>query len=266
MRLFDLGGSGVKTVQVEGSFPVDSLRRARIQYFPQPDWARFIQWANNSGLIDDNVFGVSCAGFIEKEGTVSLFRVGGWKDRRLVDDLCRARPGCKAFLLNDAEAHLVAHFGLYDDPQMCISLGTSPGFAISNRNGEIVRTLVDINFDIGTLRLPTSAKNSQVWWALGSNGLTSLTKELGRRGGMKRYGYRLGGFMASLCSIFRPKTLVFSGGITEDGWEDFSNTMISEFDAECPGWLDRPRIVKSPYPREAALVGVAKYAASRAKG
>ena len=35
MRLFDLGGSGVKTVQVEGSFPVDSLRRARIQYFPR---------------------------------------------------------------------------------------------------------------------------------------------------------------------------------------------------------------------------------------
>ena len=79
----------------------------------------------------------------------------------------------------------------------------------------IVRTLADINFDIGELSLSSKASNSHVWWALGSNGLGELQTNLGLSDGVKHYGYRLGSFLLNICIIFRPKSVVISGGITE---------------------------------------------------
>ena len=101
-----------------------------------------------------------------------------------------------------------------------------------------------------------SAKYGGLW---GLHGLEELEKTLGREKGVIHFGYRLGAFLSGLCSIFRPKTVVLSGGISESRWNQFSASMLKEFDSSKPDWLDRPDIVKSPYGQNAALIGVANY-------
>jgi len=142
---------------------------------------------------------------------------------------------------------------------MSISLGTSLGFAIADKNGNIVRTLADINFDVGELSLSSKASNSHLWWALGSNGLGELQTNLGQTDGVKHYGYGLGSFLVNICSIFRPKSVVISGGITEKWGNDFQQLMFSEFNHSKPDWLEDQNIYKSPFGVNAALVGIGKY-------
>ena len=228
-------------------------------HFKNPDWGDFTNWLKNKGLLDSDVIGISCAGFVEADKQVKMFRVGGWHDKNLVDEIKQILPNAKAFLLNDAEAHLMAHQGLYEYSQMSISLGTSLGFAIADQNGNIVRTLANINYDIGAMTIPTKSSNNQVWWALGSNGLGELQKNLGEIEGVKHYGFRLGSFLVNIYSIFRPKSVIISGGITEKYWNEFQASMFSEFNHSKPDWLEAPNIYKSPYGVNAALVGIGKY-------
>jgi len=45
-----------------------------------------------------------------------MFRVGGWRNKNLVDEIKQVLPNAKVYLLNDAESHLMAHMGLYEYP------------------------------------------------------------------------------------------------------------------------------------------------------
>ena len=258
-RLFDIGGSSVKTVRFHNLQQAVLENTFEVKHYNKPDWANFTNWLNNTELLDSDVIGISCAGFIEADKQIKMFRLGGWRDKKLVDEIKLILPNAKVFLLNDAEAHLIAHQGLYECPQMSISLGTSVGFAIADKNGNIVRTLADINFDIGAMTIPTKSSNNQVWWALGSNGLGELQNNLGKLEGIKHYGYRLGAFLVNICSIFRPKTVIISGGIVESCWNDFQSPMFSEFNHSKPDWLESPNIHISPFGVNAALVGIGKY-------
>jgi predicted NBD/HSP70 family sugar kinase len=211
------------------------------------------------GLLDAKVIGISCAGFVEADRKVRLFRVGGWNDRDIVGELSEQSPSSRIFLLNDAESHLMAHYGTYKAPLMSISLGTSLGFAISDKAGAITRPADGVNYDLGHLTLPTRAGNNRVWWALGSQGLRELQNSLGNDGGVKHFGHRLGAFLANLCSVFRPRTVIVSGGIAEKWWHVFRSTMEKEFNHQKPDWLGPIDIVKSPYGGNAALIGIATY-------
>lgn len=130
---------------------------------------------------------------------------------------------------------------------------------MSDRKGNIVRPPDNMNFDLGEVTVPTRATNNQAWWVLGSHGLEELQNDMGHENGIKHFGYRLGAFLASLCSIFRPDTVVLSGGITESCWHLFQENLLREFQKDKPDWLREPRMVKSPYGREAGLWGMAKY-------
>lgn len=264
-RLLDIGGSGVKTAKIKNIIEIENLKNLEIEHYTDPDWVNFAEWAFSKGLIDSKLIGISCAGFIENNQNVKLFRIGDWYEKPLIRELQFYSLESQIFLLNDAEAHLMAHINLFENPQMSISLGTSIGFSISNNNGKIIRPLDDINFDIGELSINTRASNNRVWWALGSNGLTELINNLGVEEGVKHFGNRLGAFIASICSIFRPKTVVLSGGITQTWWDKFNITMNSEFDYHKPDWLLKPKLVKSPFSRNAALIGIAKHIASEIK-
>lgn len=257
--LLDIGGSGVKAVQLSSNNISYSQMTPLIKHFSKPDWDNFVYWADKKGLLDCSDIAISCAGFVEADKKVSLFRVGGWRNKLLVAEIKEIVPSAKVFLLNDAEAHLMAHYDLFETPQMSISLGTSLGFAISDKNGKIVRTLSDINFDLGAMRLSIKAANSQLWWALGSNGLAELQKKMGETEGARHYGYRLGAFLVDICSVFQPKTVVLSGGITEAWWDVFQHNMISEFKNSTPDWLGKITIYKSPFGEHAALIGMSKY-------
>ena len=259
MRVFDIGGSGVKTVNLNSSSDIEMLGEREIEYFADPDWANFAEWAFERGLLESRLIGISCAGFVERNQLIKLFRVGGWVNRPLASEIINLSPLSRVCILNDAEAHLMGHVGMYDAPCMSISLGTSLGFSIGDREGSIVRPADDMNFDLGELQLASRASNNKVWWALGANGLSELENELGKVQGLVQYGYRLGAFLANICGVFRPKTVILSGGITESSWDQFSTSMFSEFADQKPAWLEDTDIVKSPYGRNAALVGIAKH-------
>jgi predicted NBD/HSP70 family sugar kinase len=259
LRLFDIGGSGVKTIKSTNEYAFTDHSILNYEHYENPDWGNFVTWAYNTGLLDAEFIGISCAGFILPNEVVKLFKVGNWYNKRIGSEILAYTPDSKVFLLNDAEAHLMAHHGLYKNPQMCISLGTSFGFAVSNSNGEIMRSLDDVNYDLGEIAIQTRASNNKVWWALGSHGLKELQKRCGNDNGVKHFGYRLGSFLVNICSIFRPKTVVFSGGITENWWHLFHQTMQSEFNQQKPNWLEDINFVKSPYCSNAALVGIGKY-------
>lgn len=259
LRALDIGGSGVKTALLTLSGSQIDIEIGSMNHFGNPDWENFPDWLRDNGLLDRNIIGFSCAGFIELTGTVKIFRVGNWKNKLLKKEINTYSPDSRIYILNDGEAHLMAHHDLYQNPQMCISLGTSLGFALADKNGSIIRPADNINFDIGEVMIPTRASNNRVWWALGSHGLEELQINLGKSEGVKHFGYRLGSFLASLSSVFRPKTIVLSGGITESWWDAFSQAMQIEFLRAKPDWLEQPEIIKSPFCRDGALLGIAKY-------
>ncbi len=281
LQLLDIGGSGVKAVKILDVCDInhhlhvtllergiknlkyldvsDALNHYKISHYSNVDWNNFAQWASRKGLLDADLIGISCAGFILPDKKVELFSTGGWHNKEIVKEIHEYKPHSKVFLINDAEAHLMAHDGLNQNPTMSISLGTSLGFAISNNNGEIMRSLNGINYDLGEMILPTRAENNKVWWALGSSGLQSLQKTYGNIEGTKHFGSRLGSFLITLCSIFRPTSIVFSGGITASCWEAFKVPMETEFNTQKPSWLNSVTFSKSPYSDNAALIGIGNY-------
>jgi len=263
LRLIDIGGSGVKTAKLrlsEVQSPVPQIAR---RHFDKPNWNDFAGWLADEGLLDCEVIGISCAGFITLDGIVKLCRVAGWRDKPLVREIQKQSPGTRVFLLNDAEAHLMAHAEESRWPMLNVALGTSLGFAMADTNGQLVRALDGVNFDLGEIPLPTSAQEKKVWWALGSAGLAALQKQHGDEAGAAQFGYRLGAFLATLSGLFRPKIIVLSGGITARWWDHFHTTMEVEFHQSIPAWCPKPTLLRSPFARDAALIGIARNAAQQ---
>ncbi len=258
-RLIDIGGSGVKTARLPLSECLKPLPEMQSQHFEHPKWNDFAVWMAQQGLLDSDVLGISCAGFVTLAGHVNLCRVAGWSDKPLAREIQKHAPGTRVFLLNDAEAHLMAHVEEERCPMLNLALGTSLGFAMADQTGHIVRALDGLNFDLGGMPLPTSAAEKEVWWALGSSGLKELQEHRGDEAGAARFGYRLGAFMGTLCGLFRPKTMVLSGGITSRWWDNFHPTMEKEFHESKPDWCSTPTLLRSPFGRDAALVGIARY-------
>jgi predicted NBD/HSP70 family sugar kinase len=261
LRLIDIGGSGLKTAILKLSNIQSLAPQIESRHFDKPNWDDFAGWLAQQGLLDSEVLGISCAGFITLDGIVKLCRVAGWRDKPLVRETQMQAPGTQVFLLNDAEAHLMAHMEESRCPMLNVALGTSLGFAMADANGQLVRALDGLNFDLGEIPLPTSAAEKKVWWALGSAGLAALQKQHGGEAGAAQFGYRLGAFLATLCGLFRPKTIVLSGGITAHWWDHFHSTMETEFSQSIPAWCPTPTLVRSPFARDAALIGMALYSA-----
>ena len=68
----------------------------------------------------------------------------------------------------------------------------------------------------------------------------------------------MGAFLTSLCSIFQPETIVFSGGIITKHEYNFLKNVKEEFLYQKPSWLNEPEIIISKYNADAALWGVAR--------
>ncbi|MDD2900081.1 MAG: ROK family protein [Desulfuromonadaceae bacterium] len=255
----DIGGSGVKIANFSFSNRKLLLKNEPAHY-SNPDWSNFEKWLIEINGCNSSTIGISSAGFVDsKNGVVKMFRVGGWIDRNIKNEIERLLPNAKVFILNDAEAHLAAHTDTYDNSQLCITLGTSLGFAISDSLGNVYRPPDNINFDLGEIELPTRASNRHVWWSLGSHGLQELQQNLGEHDGVIHFGYRLGAFLKNICSIFRPQSVVFCGGIAEKYWNDIRHPIINEFAHSKPDWLTTPQFYISQYGKNSALWGMAKH-------
>ena len=259
----DIGGSGVKTDlfevasdgQIQMSGTVERLGRP-------PDWNTFERWFASRISVGDEVIGIACPGIILPDaGVVQLCKVAVWRDRPLVQNMQDALPAAsRVVLINDAEAHLVAHRHLGPHPQVGLALGTSPGFALTDMNGLIARTGTGATFDIGALTIHTSASDKHIAFALGSGGLAELEEQLGTPRGLVQYGHRLGAFAGSLCSVFQPRTVVLSGGIIAHHWPVIEVPFHQDLKSAWPAWLKAANIVCAPHAGDAAMWGVARYA------
>lgn len=248
--LLDIGGSGVKYAVHSGNY--FHLQSDKIAV---ANWQRFHEVLKSRGFYRHHEIAISCAGSVNDKQVIERFTVGNWHHKNLVAEIKRFNNGTKIAILNDAEAHLYAHLDLFERPVMCVSIGTSLGFAVSNQKGTIIRPDA-MNFDIGAFLLSTSCSNKQLWFALGSRGLGELENLYPKSKAVQRFGCRLGSFLANMGHIFRPKTIILTGGIIH-GHPNLINFVKSEYDHYDKGVVANIDI--SPYGNDSALVGAGKF-------
>ncbi len=258
VRVIDIGHSGLKTYACIWN----QFKKKPIKLTPEsmakPDYNNFLHWLGKEGLFDSDYYGVSVPGIVNSIGEVKFSHVTGWQNRKLQKEL-HDYLHKEVVVLNDAEAHLLAHFDFNRHPQMCIALGTSLGFATTDKMGRLFRAGDCANFEVGQIPLVTRAKNKQVWWALGSEGLKELQQDQGEVDGAKQFGYRLGNFLATLVALYRPSTVYLSGGLADKWGQLFLPMVKNELEKNLPDWLIHPKLSLSPYGRQAGLVGLLKH-------
>ena len=256
----DVGGSGAKLQRYDSRLGT----RGEMVRYDQPDWERFDSWLASKLDFAPSLIGVSSAGFVDREeGVVRLARVAGWVDRPLVRQLEARFPGSRVAVVNDAEAHLLAHLDQYPAPMLCLALGTSPALAVSLPEVPVLRPRSGLNFDIGSMRLETRATNKEAWWALGTKGLRELQAKMGELPGTLHFGHRLGSLLANLAILFFPERIVVSGGIVERWWREMEVGVLEELTQRFPSFgaskelPQCPKLIASPHGASAALRGAA---------
>lgn len=252
----DIGGSGCRVVAVE-------VTSTGARVLGEPDRLPAV---NSSGELAAEVrrvlgevdgLGVAAAGFVDaRRGAVRLSRVAPWTEGPLRDRLA-AELGCAVQVVNDGEAHLRAHASLGEHPMLCFAAGTSMAFGCTDDDGVIRRPRGDSNWDLGSLRIPTSASNPEVWWALGSRGLEELQASKGEQGGAEHFGWRLGALVHDFSVLFQPRPVVLTGGIVRRHRDVVVASVREELRARLPGHVEPPTILTSPYEDASALVGAA---------
>ncbi len=259
IRVIDIGGSGIKTMHFlikDGSiYEVEEC-----QYLKNPDFINFSDWLLQNLPNDFDVLGISCPGIIDKDNIIHYCAIAQWKNFDIINYTKQIYPNAHIFLMNDANAHLMANASLFKHPIMQISLGTSIGFALTDNEGNIYYSNYGTNIEVGGVILKTNAKLPSAWWALGSHGLQDLQKELGEDAGSYKFGLRLGGFLANMCHIYNPNTIVLSGGILA---QNFSKNLLAgvkdEMNAEVYKLPKQPFIEISRFERETALWGLVHF-------
>lgn len=270
VHALDISGSNIKYAVLEITNDLDTIFfiEKPVSLGIPSDWDRFEEWISYK-LEEAKFLGISCAGFIDSDaGEVVLFRRAGWKKRPLVKNFKANMPNTKVVLLNDGEAHLISALLIsgIKHPVLSLSIGTALGFSMTDEQGNLYRPRKNSNFDIGSIMIPTRASRKEVWWALGSEGLAELQKNMNGDDGVKHFGYRLGAYLANLTILLQPRTIILSGGIVENHWDKMSPAIIEEFNKntsdflrDLRGYIDAPTILKSPHGDSAALVGIAYY-------
>lgn len=265
----DIGGSGCRVAWVDVD-PGGRHEAHEVHRLGSPGSLAELARAITGALGPVAQLGVSSAGFVDSSrGTVSHCRVQPWLNGPVAAALSAQLSGGPTTLINDGEAHLLAHLGsISAHPLLCFSFGTSVGFAATDETGAVRRPRSDANWEIGYLRLNTRASNPELWWALGSSGLSELQDSMGNEEGVAHFGWRVGGLLHDFATLLRPRTVVLTGGIVEDHGGVILEGVESELRSSLPAEIERPNVVLSPFGRRSALVGaaVAAVSASTAAG
>lgn len=258
IRVIDIGSSGLKTLSCSWNQYKKKPTKLTPEKRIRPDYNDFLSWLGKEGLLDSDYYGVGVPGIVTSIGEVKFSHATGWQNRKLQKELHDFLLK-EVVVLNDAETHLLAHYNFNGHPQMCIALGSSLGFATTDIRGKLFRAGDFANFEVGQIPLVTRAKNKQVWWALGSEGLKELQQDQGEINGTKQFGYRLGNFLATLVTLYRPATIFLSGGITEKWGQLFLPLAKYELEKNIPDWIMHPNLCLSPYGKQTGLIGLLKY-------
>ena len=175
---------------------------------------------------------VSAHGFIDyKSGSVLRAPSAPYTEGNMKEKLEADFPNANVFVINDGEAHALALLKHSDIElgAINIAVGTAVGFGVIGENGQLLRSLSGDNFDVSHMFIRIEDRDSDVWWACGSHGYTDLVQKLGEEEGTKQFGCRLGVLASQLATIFRPRTVGFSGGFIAHNWKKVEPMIRNEF-------------------------------------
>ena len=232
--LIDIGGSGIKMAEYShGSIGEIVNYYGRITTYE--DFIEAIRKKNRDKRIKG--VAISAAGFINaEEGKVIQCRCAPFLEGDIVRRLNKEFPFAKIQIVNDGEAHARSlllpennvRFGAIH-----LALGTSVSFGVINEKKEIVKACNGENWDIGDYQLRTREAPYDVWYKLGTDGLSELENNDSLGGDAYRhYGLRLGGLLRNLAVIFRPRTIGLSGGIISSHGDEILNGVRQEWKDE----------------------------------
>lgn len=200
--------------------------------------------------------GISVNGRIDADrGVVEASRAGAWAEGALRDALTRL-VDAPVSVIGDGDAHALALTRLPDIEfgGIAISLGTTLSFGALDRHGALIHPCGHSGWDLGHWRLIEDGATTEVWWGLGGQGLYDLEREHGD-GAAEIYAYRLGSFLVDAVQLFRPRTVLLTGGIVV-GLGDALHGPVAEQLLSLPQTVSAPRVVYSPS-RDTALFGAA---------
>lgn len=184
-----------------------------------------------------------------------------------------ARLGVPVGVLNDAEAHLVAHRDLGRHPMVCLAVGTGLGFAMTDDTGALRRPRADTNWELGHLPVTGSVYHAstdpedRAVLALSGRGLHTLRQTHGEAAGTERFTARMANFVHATALVFQPRTVVLAGGVAAALGPDLVAAARTVLSGHWPASLrwDPPVVLDSPFGGNSALLGAAHTAADRVR-
>jgi glucokinase len=247
--VIDIGGSGVKLATFIGNELSEVQRK---QTFSIDEFIAFINV--QSQHIQIKGIGISVSGCVQGDtGIVLSCGVAQYLVGNLKEIVVSHFPTAEIHIVNDGEAHALA---LLKEPNIRLgainlAIGTAVGLGVIDKNGHVVRTLSDENWEISALKVNTLTSKTSVWWALGQKGLKELVDNYGEKG-YEHFGCCLGSFASHLAMIFRPNTICFSGGHIVKHCELFEKAVFSRF---TPPRHTSPQLIFQKH-GEQALIGL----------
>lgn len=239
--LIDVGGSSIEIKPVMRgvlSSQTKSVKtKSREEFYQQI--AQVIQAENPSERVEGIAISLSGEYDYEHETVVSCFwnpyLADGQATDKLVDDL-KHRFDCEdVYIVNDGDAHALAYKEFYAQKgqklggAVNLSLGTSVGFGLLDRQGNLLHNCEGHNWEIGPMQLETDASDKHLYSALGDPGLSELERRHGTPNCYIFYGQRLCHFLArDLVSVFHPKFIGLSGGIVSRHLEEIKEGIRRE--------------------------------------
>ena len=245
----DMGGSGTRIGAVEDGHVV-KVHSAHVA--TAEDLAAAILDVDTS----PGGVGVSINGSVDADrGRVLASRAAAWAEGDLRTELV-ARIDAPVSVIGDGDAHALAITRLPDVRQggIAISLGQSLAFGALNSHGALIHPCGVTGWDLGYWRVVDDATNTEAWWALGGHGLYDLEREHGD-GAAEIYAYRLASFLVDAVQLFRPRTVLLTGGIVVGLGEALHGPVTEQLNT-LPISVPTPRVVFSPS-RDTALFGAA---------
>lgn len=200
--------------------------------------------------------GISINGSVDADrGRVLTSRAAAWAEGDLRTELV-ARLDAPVSVIGDGDAHALAMTRLPDIRYggIAISLGASLAFGALNSHGALIHPCGVTGWDLGHWRVVDDYTNTEAWWALGGHGLYDLEREHGDDAA-ELYAYRLASFLVDTVQMFRPATVLLTGGIVVGLGEALHRPVAEQLDT-LPISVPTPRVVYSPS-RDTALYGAA---------
>ncbi|MFN3602801.1 MAG: ROK family protein [Dietzia sp.] len=245
----DIGGSGTRIgAVVDGR--VVGVHGAEVA--TAEDLAAVIRAVNPS----PNGVGVSVSGHVDADrGVIEASRAAAWAEGPL-RSLLVALLDAPVSVIGHGDAHALALTQLPDVEfgGIAISLGTTLSFGALNRHGALIHPCGPTGWDLGHWRLVVDGGTTEAWWGLGGHGLYDLEREHGD-GAAEIYAHRVGSFVVDAVQLFRPRTVLLTGGIVV-GLGEALHGPVAEQLHTLPHTISAPRVVFSPS-RDTALFGAA---------